>query len=304
MLGNHRDGMCHLLRCNALTRISSLGATSALDREVLIMALSGLGGFGSLFRYCLGSRGYPWFWYVATKWLETPADNSYRELGWRGGKNILFLCPSPNYVCSKYGLVGSTEWGEDFTDWIREHVVAYINLGMFPHLSDMVTCILLSYTDTSASGSHLKASASPLLSHLLRSTATQIPHPTTGGRSLWDARLDKGELFGEKLDAEATAVYEEMESAADNLGINPLGSGSDYTVFLQYIGVRNVQGAVEFQLTFIQVASSEAGFSSTLHDPVYHYHSIFDSQHWQEMYGDPSFSRHVGFRITTRLRRN
>jgi N-acetylated-alpha-linked acidic dipeptidase len=26
---------------------------------------------------------------------------------------------------------------------------------------------------------------------------------------------------------------------------------------------------------------------------VYHYHSVFDSQHWQEVYGDPDFSRHV-----------
>jgi N-acetylated-alpha-linked acidic dipeptidase len=201
-------------------------------------------------------------------------------------------------------LVGSTEWGEDFTDWIREHVVAYINIGMFPYFSDKMTCILLSYSDTSVSGSHLKASASPLLAHLLRSTAEQIPHPTSEGRSLWDARLDKGELFGESLDAEATAIYEEMESTADNIGINPLGSGSDYTVFLQYIGVRNTQEIVEFDLISIQVASSEAGFSSTLHDPVYHYHSVFDSQHWQEVYGDPSFSRHVCFRVTARLRRS
>jgi len=29
----------------------------------------------------------------------------------------------------QYGLVGSTEWGEDFADWIQAHVVAYLNLG-------------------------------------------------------------------------------------------------------------------------------------------------------------------------------
>jgi hypothetical protein len=29
----------------------------------------------------------------------------------------------------QYGLIGSTEWGEDFRDWIDEHVVAYVNLG-------------------------------------------------------------------------------------------------------------------------------------------------------------------------------
>jgi len=65
--------------------------------------------------------------------------------------------------------------------------------------------------------------------------------------------------------------------AVDSIGVRPLGSGSDYTVFLQYHGV----------------PSTDGGFTSTLHDPVYHYHSAFDTQYWQELYGDPGFSRHV-----------
>jgi len=120
-----------------------------------------------------------------------------------------------------------------------------------PYFSDKVTCILPPSLDTAASGSRLKASASPLLSHLLRSTAEQILHPTSEGRSLWDARLDEGELFGESLDAEATAIYEEMELAADSIGVNPLGSGSDYTVFLQHIGVKYIQEVMEFDLISI-----------------------------------------------------
>ncbi|KAH7887556.1 hypothetical protein F5I97DRAFT_1861258 [Phlebopus sp. FC_14] len=177
------------------------------------------------------------------------------RMGWKPLRTILIA----SWDGEEYGLVGSTEWGEDFTEWIREHVVAYVNL------------------DTSASGSRLRASASPLLAHLLRETAEHIPHPTSKGRSLWDARLDSGTLFGGKLDAEAVIMDQESQLASDSLGVNPLGSGSDYTVFLQYIGV----------------PSAEAGFKSTLHDPVYHYHSVFDSQHWQEVYGDPGFSRHV-----------
>ncbi|KAF9247405.1 hypothetical protein BU15DRAFT_84904 [Melanogaster broomeanus] len=175
--------------------------------------------------------------------------------GWKPLRTILIA----SWDGEEYGLVGSTEWGEDFADWIREHVVAYVNM------------------DTSVSGSRLSASASPLLAHLLRDTAEQIPHPTSEGRSLWAARSDNGELYGEKLDAEAIIAHEEAQLAADYIGVSPLGSGSDYTVFLQYIGV----------------PSAQAGFASTLHDPVYHYHSIFDSQHWQEVYGDPGFSRHV-----------
>lgn len=30
----------------------------------------------------------------------------------------------------QYGLIGSTEWGEDFADWIQEHVISYVNVGM------------------------------------------------------------------------------------------------------------------------------------------------------------------------------
>lgn len=199
--------------------------------------------------------------------------------------------------------MGSTEWGEDFTDWIRDHVVAYINVGMLSCSDDGVTWILLCRSDTAVSGSHLRASASPLLAHLLRDTAEQIPHPTSEGRSLWDARTDNGELFGDNLDAEVAAMHKHTLSNSDNIDVTPLGSGSDYTVFLQYIGVRNFELPVEFGLIAIQVASSQVGFSSSLHDPVYHYHSIFDSQHWQEVYGDPGFFRHVCFRINAILRK-
>jgi len=72
-------------------------------------------------------------------------------------------------------------------------------------------------------------------------------------------------------------MYEAEQLTADSVGVKPLGSGSDYTVFLQRIGVACAGGAMH----------------STLHDPVYHYHSVFDSERWQETYGDPGFTRHV-----------
>lgn len=118
----------------------------------------------------------------------------------------------------KYGLIGSTEWGEDFADWIDEHVVAYLNL------------------DSSVSGSRFRSSASPSLAHLVRSTAERVAHPTKPGLTLWDATKDGGELFGDNLDEEVLQMYE-SSLAADSLGVSPLGSGSDYTVFLQRIGV-------------------------------------------------------------------
>ncbi|KAI6130336.1 hypothetical protein EDD16DRAFT_1853446 [Pisolithus croceorrhizus] len=175
--------------------------------------------------------------------------------GWRPLRSIVVA----SWDAEEFGLIGSTEWGEDFTEWIRDHVVAYVNI------------------DTSVSGSRLRTSASPLLAHLLMQTAKQIPHPTSEGRTLWDARTDNGTLFGDDIDKEVLNMDYATNLFEDNLGIRPLGSGSDYTVFLQYIGV----------------PSAEACFTSTLHDPVYHYHSVFDTQRWQELYGDPTFSRHV-----------
>lgn len=37
----------------------------------------------------------------------------------------------------------------------------------------------------------------------------------------------------------------------------------------------------------------DQGFGPTPYDAPYHYHSIYDSQRWQELYADPGFHRHV-----------
>jgi len=63
----------------------------------------------------------------------------------------------------------------------------------------------------------------------------------------------------------------------EDLPVVPLGSGSDFTVFLQRLGV----------------ASMDQSFAGTPSDPVYHYHSIYDSQHWMENFADIGFHRHV-----------
>lgn len=57
----------------------------------------------------------------------------------------------------------------------------------------------------------------------------------------------------------------------------PVGSGSDYTAYLQNLGI----------------ASVDMGFQGGAGDPVYHYHSNYDSFYWMEKYGDPGFTRHL-----------
>ena len=136
--------------------------------------------------------------------------------GWKPVRTILFA----SWDAEEYGLVGSTEWGEDFEDFIREHVVAYLN------------------TDVSSAGSRYVVSASPSLAHVIAQTAQDLPHPTKNGKTLWDALGDHGPFDGD-MDADFKAEYiaKEAKRLASQTGVTPLGSGSDYTVFLQRIGV-------------------------------------------------------------------
>lgn len=55
-----------------------------------------------------------------------------------------------------------------------------------------------------------------------------------------------------------------------------MGSGSDFTVFQEHLGI----------------ASLNAVFGPGPKDPVYHYHSNYDSFHWMDKFGDPGFVFH------------
>ncbi|GJE84350.1 Zn-dependent exopeptidase [Phanerochaete sordida] len=176
--------------------------------------------------------------------------------GWKPTRNVVIA----SWDAEEYGLVGSTEYTEDFAEWITDNVVTYINL------------------DVSVSGSAWVSAGSPSLAHLIRRTAQDVPHPTDAGRTLWDARTDVGPFTNGSVDAEAAQVYNASHRAqSDSTGIYPLGSGSDFTAFLQRLGI----------------AAMDQSFGETLTDARYHYHSIYDSQRWQEVYADPGFHRHV-----------
>ncbi|KAF5340153.1 hypothetical protein D9758_016846 [Tetrapyrgos nigripes] len=192
----------------------------------------------------------------------------------RSGWNPLRTIIIASWDGEEHGLLGSTEYGEDFADFLAEYVVSYINV------------------DVSSSGSRWSVSGSPSLAHLIRKTAGDVPHPTEadGGKTLWDARQDDGpfhESFfynaSAVVDAEVLQAYETekakqtVEEESGKTGVNPLGSGSDYTVFLQRIGI----------------AATDQGFTGTPYDAPYHYHSIYDSVRWQEVYADPGYKRHA-----------
>jgi N-acetylated-alpha-linked acidic dipeptidase len=159
--------------------------------------------------------------------------------GWKPRRTII-LC---SWDAEEYGLIGSTEWAEEFADDLREKAVAYLNL------------------DAAVSGPHFGASSVPSLWKLLRATTRDIKDPKTG-KSVYQQWQD----HARENRPEGDPVAAETQIAA-------LGSGSDYTPFLQHLGV----------------PSTDMGFNGDYGV----YHSAYDSFYWMDHFGDPDFKYHV-----------
>ena len=138
------------------------------------------------------------------------------------------------------GLIGSTEWVEAHEQELRQKLAVYIN------------------TDSNSRG-FLSAGGSHTLERFVAELAEDVKDPQTGAtvaaRSLAKSRLDSPK-------AEAT----------DRLSIDPLGSGSDYTPFLQHSGIASLN------LAF----SGEANWGA--------YHSMYDTYQHFEQNSDPGYA--------------
>lgn len=111
--------------------------------------------------------------------------------------------------------------------------------------------------DVGVSGPHFEAKASPSLNRLLYNATRSIIDPRTG-LTVYDAWSDYTNRTG---------------TPSEKPTVGQLGSGSDFVVFLTYAGV----------------ASMDFGF----HGDYGVYHSNYDSFHWMEKFGDPTFEYHA-----------
>jgi N-acetylated-alpha-linked acidic dipeptidase len=179
-------------------------------------------------------------------WLETARGLAAAlQAGWRPRRTILLA----SWDAEEYGLVGSTEWGEEHAAKLGEQALAYINL------------------DSSATGSKLRLSGTPSLRDLVREVAAAVPDPLAGGSvgKAWEGRLREAWARKGPIDlADPDAPFE--------LHLPPLGSGSDYTVFVDHLGVPSVSFSF----------SGKYGV----------YHSLYDNFRWMEKFGDPRFIYH------------
>src|ERR1044072_3660970 len=159
--------------------------------------------------------------------------------GWKPRRTII-LC---SWDAEEYGLIGSTEWAEEMASELRTKAVAYVNL------------------DAAVSGPHFGASSVPSLWKLLRGATRDIKDPKTG-KSVYQQWQDRSRENRPEGD-------QDMREAR----IAALGSGSDYTPFLQHLGV----------------PSTDMSFNGDYGV----YHSAYDSFYWMDHFGDPGFVYHV-----------
>ncbi len=161
--------------------------------------------------------------------------------GWKPKRTIIYCA----WDGEEPGLLGSTEWAEQHYDELRAHAVAYIN------------------SDSSGRG-YLGIEGSHTLEKFSNDIAREISDPETK-LTAW-----KRQQLREIANAKTAEQREEIRKRAD-LRIPALGSGSDYTAFLQHDGV----------------ASLNIGFAGEDEGGIYH--SIYDDFYWFTNFSDTEF---------------
>ncbi len=171
------------------------------------------------------------------------------KTGWRPKRSIVYL----SWDGEEPGLLGSTEWAETHADELRRKAVLYIN------------------SDGNGRG-FLEVGGSHALEHLMNEITERVSDPQTGVSVLARKRAQLS-LAGQKPDADPQhAQLAKAALALDrDLPIDALGSGSDYSPFLQHLGIPALN---------IAFGGEDNGGD---------YHSIYDSFDHYARFADPKF---------------
>lgn len=165
--------------------------------------------------------------------------------GWHPRRRIVIA----SWDAEEEGLIGSTEWAEQHANHLS-NAVAYFN------------------TDVGVAGPNFKAAAVPSLKQFIREVAKAVPSPKGG--TVYQQWRDEQETEAPSHIA-ATSLGSSHINGLDqqDVRVGDLGSGSDYTPFLQHLGV----------------PSTDIGSEG----PYGVYHSVFDNYNWFTKFADPTF---------------
>jgi N-acetylated-alpha-linked acidic dipeptidase len=162
--------------------------------------------------------------------------------GWKPQRTIIYCF----WDGEEPALLGSTEWAETHAAELKEHAVAYFN------------------SDGNSRG-YFRAAGSHSLENFVNDVAKDIQDPETN-MSVWK-RVRLVDL------SQATPQDRTEIRTRPDLRIQALGSGSDYTVFLDHLGIASVN---------LGFGGEDEGGGQ--------YHSIYDDFYWYTHFEDTDFS--------------
>jgi N-acetylated-alpha-linked acidic dipeptidase len=167
--------------------------------------------------------------------------------GWKPKRTMVFA----SWDAEEEGLIGSTEWGEQYADQLAQ-AAAYFNV------------------DVAVSGPKFGASSVPSLKQFLRDVTKSVPSPQGGTvYEVWRKATQSGSDTFNPQETSGSTFRPPAAQAHTDVSVGDLGSGSDYTVFLQHLGV----------------PSTDVGSTGSYGV----YHSVFDNFNWFKKFGDPNF---------------
>ena len=180
---------------------------------------------------------------------EAKAIGALVKQGWRPDRTLVYA----SWDAEEPGLMGSTEWAETHAKELQDKAVLYIN------------------SDTNGRG-YLDAGGSHSVQHLINQVADGVTDPEM---KVSVRERMRAHLMINGNDKDAKPEVKDMAKLAAEGGdvpIQALGSGSDYSAFLEHLGI----------------ASIDLGFSGE-DDNGGIYHSLYDSYDHYMRFGDPSF---------------
>jgi N-acetylated-alpha-linked acidic dipeptidase len=177
--------------------------------------------------------------------------------GWKPRRTLVYA----SWDAEEYGLVGSTEWAEDHDKELDTKAVLLLNV------------------DSAVSGPNLDLDGVPSLRDFVLEAAGTILDVRSGKslRDLWTEKQRAAWASSGSIDLDGEAWNGGSAAPRNHSRFSPqmnaLGSGSDYTVFLDHLGIPAI----------------DVGFAGRYGV----YHSIYDDFFWMEKFGDPEFVTHA-----------
>jgi N-acetylated-alpha-linked acidic dipeptidase len=164
--------------------------------------------------------------------------------GWKPERTLIFA----SWDAEEEGLIGSTEWGEEHESELA-HAAAYFNL------------------DVAVTGPNFGASAVPSLKGFVRDVTRFVPSPKGG--TVYDAWKERARERQNERRPEGGGRSVPNARVDSDVPVGDLGSGSDYSVFIQHLGIPSAD----------MTSSGSYGV----------YHSTFDNFEWFKKFADPTF---------------